>query len=284
LGILAQKYGTGVYLVDFSAQPDPSRLAINGWVSSETGNKITNLLPSMSIDAMTRMVLVDALHLKFPWSTTFDISATMTAPFTRADGTTVSAPFMNRTDTLAYVDDGQAQIVGLPLFGGTLSLVIALPHDGTSLATYEDALVAGSPALSQPLSGSLVALSLPKATFTSPSFSLRAALEGMGMVQAFDPGAANLLGLCPNPPDGPLYVEDVLQKGMISMQETGVEAAAATAVIIDADGAVVISDAGPPQPVPMVVNRPYLVAIVDIPTGAILSLGHVGDPTDIGSP
>jgi serine protease inhibitor len=34
----------------------------------------------------------------------------------------------------------------------------------------------------------------------------------------------------------------------------------------------------------MIVNRPYLVAIVDLPTGAILSLGHVGDPTDIGSP
>jgi serine protease inhibitor len=285
LGILAQKYGTGIYLVDFSAQPDPSRLAINAWVTSETGGKITNLLPPTSIDAMTRMVLVDALHLKFPWSTAFDISATATAPFTRADGTTVSAPFMNRTDTLAYADDGQAQIVALPLYGGSLSFVIALPHAGTSLATYEDALAAGSPALSPPLSGALVALSLPKATFTSPSFSLKAALEAMGMIQAFDPGAANLLGLCPHPPDGPLYIEDVLQKAMISMQETGVEAAAATAVIIDEDGAAIaIGEAGPPQPVPMIVNRPYLVAIVDIPTGAILSLGHVGDPTDVGSP
>jgi serpin B len=230
---------------------------------------------------MTRMVLVDALHLKFPWSTAFDISATAPGPFTRSDETMVSVPFMNRTDTLAYVDDGQAQIVGLPLYGGSLSFVIALPHEGTVLATYEEALVAGSPALSQPLASALVALSLPKATFTSPSFSLKAALEGMGMIQAFT-GAADLLGLCPNPPDGPLYVEDVLQKAMISMQETGVEAAAATAVIIAGDASV--SDAAPPQPVPMIVNRPYLVAIVDVPTGAILSLGHVGDPTDIGSP
>ncbi len=284
LGILAQEYGTGVYLVDFSGQPDLSRLAINGWVSSETGDKINNLLPPMSIDDLTRMVLVDALHLKFPWSTPFDISATAPGPFTRADGTMVSVPFMNRTDTLAYLDDGQAQVVGLPLYGGGLSFVIAVPHDGTSLATYEAALVAGAPALSQPLSDALVALSLPKAGFTSPSFSLKAALKGMGMIQAFDPSTANLLGLCPNPPDGPLYVEDVLQKAMISMQETGVEAAAATAVIIGADSSISIIDAAPPQPVPMIANRPYLVAIVDVPTGAILSLGHVGDPTDVGSP
>ena len=105
------------------------------------------------------------------------------------------------------------------------------------------------------------------------------------MIQAFDAVAANFSGLCPDPPDGlNLFVFDVLQKAMFSMQETGVEAAAATAVILDGDASVSGSDAAPPQPVPMVVNRPYLVAIIDTPTGAILSLGHLGDPTDVGSP
>jgi serine protease inhibitor len=40
----------------------------------------------------------------------------------------------------------------------------------------------------------------------------------------------------------------------------------------------------PPMQVTMAVNRPYLVALVDNPTGAILMLGQIVDPTDAGSP
>jgi serine protease inhibitor len=65
------------------------------------------------------------------------------------------------------------------------------------------------------------------------------------------------------------------------MQEGGVEAAAATAVIVDLDAAV---SAEPVNPVPMIVNRPYLVSIVDVPTGATLLLGQIEDPTDPGGP
>jgi serpin B len=124
-----------------------------------------------------------------------------------------------------------------------------------------------------------VALSLPKVTFTSPTFSLAQPLQAMGMVQAFDPGAANFTGMCTATPDGDnLYVADVLQKAMVAMQETGVEAAAATAVIVAG------TSVEGPGPVPMVVNRPFVMAIVDVPTGALLFLGHIEDPTAPGSP
>jgi serine protease inhibitor len=73
----------------------------------------------------------------------------------------------------------------------------------------------------------------------------------------------------------------VIQKAMISMQEEGVEAAAATAVVLAGDAAVALPI---PTPVPMNVNRPYLVAIIDNPTGALLMLGHIQDPSDAGSP
>jgi serpin B len=101
------------------------------------------------------------------------------------------------------------------------------------------------------------------------------------MGQAFDSTAADFTGMCANPPDGlNLYIADVLQKAMIAMQETGVEAAAATAVIMAGRAAAGV----PPTPTPMVVNRPYLLSIVDVPTGAILFLGHIVDPTAAGSP
>jgi serpin B len=281
LNVLAQSYGTGVYLEDFIHQYDQARQTINAWVSTETVDKINNLLPEGSLTSLTRMVLVNAIHLKLPWAQAFEVPATTTGTFTRADSTTVSASFMNETVSLPYIDDGRAQIVGLPLAGGQLAVVIALPHADQDLATYEAGLAAGSAALALPASPTFVQLSLPRATFTSPTFSLALALQAMGMGQAFDSTAADFTGMCANPPDGlNLYIADVLQKAMIAMQETGVEAAAATAVIMAGRAAAGV----PPTPTPMVVNRPYLLSIVDVPTGAILFLGHIEDPTDAGGP
>ena len=283
LDILAQSYGSGVYLQDFINRFDQARLNINAWVSSETADKINNLLPPLSVDSKTRMVLVNATHLKFPWVQPFVAYDTRTSTFTKADGTTVSTSFMNQVMTAAYVDDGQAQIVGLPLSGHQVSVVIALPHPGVNLADYEASLTTGSAALTQPKSEEYISLHLPKAAFTSPTFSLKPALQAMGMNQAFDANVANFSGMCANPPDGEhLFVSDVLQKATIDMQESGVEAAAATAVIMGADAAA--GDGAAPVPTPMEVDRPYLLSIVDVPTGAILFLGHIEDPTDVGSP
>jgi serpin B len=269
LDILAQSYGTGVYLEDFVHDFDPARITINDWVSTETAGKITNLLPEGSLDTTTRMVLVNAIHLKLPWAYPFQTSATANATFTKSDGSTVSTSFMNQAQQFFYADDGNAQIVSLPLSGGDLSVVVALPHG--DLATYEAGLTAAS--LQTPTQYVDVQLSLPKVSFTSPTFSLAKELQAMGMTQAFDRTAADFKGACPNPPDGDnLYISDVLQKAMIAMQEQGVEAAAATAVVLS--GASVA-----PQTTPMNVNRPFVFAIEDVTSGAILFLGHVEDPT-----
>ena len=97
-------------------------------------------------------------------------------------------------------------------------------------------------------------LAVPKVTFTSPTFSLATALKAMGMPVAFDGANADFHGLATNQPGGNLYISDVLQKAMIAMQETGVEAAAATAVIIDRTSG---ATEPPPQPILVTVNRPY---------------------------
>jgi len=279
LKIMAEDYGTGVFLQDFVTQFDPARVLINDWVAQETANKIQNLLPQGALDDTTRMVLVNAVHLKLPWSAAFDATQTASQPFTTASATSVSTPFMNTTASLPYVDDGEAQVVGLTLANQQLAVVIAFPHG--DLATYEAGLSASSAGLAMPTAEALVQLAVPKVTFTSPTFSLAKALQAMGMTQAFDPKSANFTGLCTSPPDGDnLYISDVLQKAMIAMQETGVEAAAATAVVVAGETAVA---GGPtPTPIPMIVNRPYVLSIVDVPTGAVLFLGHIVDPTQAG--
>jgi serpin B len=199
LTTLAKSYGTGVYLEDFIHEWDPARVAINDWVAEETDEKIQNLLPAGALDQTTRMVLVDALHLRFPWASPFDPNNMTTSTFTRADGSTVSSSFMNETATLPYVDDGQAQIVELPFVNTQVAVEIALPHPDANLAAYEAGLAVGSAPLAFPPSNARVTLSLPKVAFTSPTFSLVTALKAMGMVDAFDRAAADLTGMCPEP-------------------------------------------------------------------------------------
>lgn len=272
LDVLAKSYGAGVYLEDFMTAWEPARQAINGWVSDQTGNKIQNLLPEGSLDNRTRFVLVNAIHLKLPWETPFSKEYTTPGSFTTESGATVTGQFMSPTEipSLPYVDDGQAQRVALPLAGEKLWVVIALPD--TDLGSYEAALGAGSATLAIPTGTSLVNLSLPKFSFTSPTFSLASTLKAMGMTDAFDDATADFTPMCATPPGCQLVIDDVLQKAMIALDEGGVEAAAATAVV--GRTASVVEGAAS-----MVVNHPFLVSIVDQPTGAILFLGHITDPT-----
>ncbi len=276
---LAANYGARVVLRDFRQQAEPTRLELNAWVSDQTGGKIVDLLPQGALGGATRLVLVNALHLKFPWEVPFAPSATTAAPFMLADRREAQATYMHREAQFAYVDDGSAQVVALPFAGRRLSLVIALPHAGTSLAAYERTLRRGAAALTLPAKAALVALALPKAAFTSSAFSLGAALRKLGMIQAFDRDHADFGAMCTPPAGEPsLFVSDVLQKTMLEMQETGVEAAAATAVVMSTAAAL----RKRPAPISMTVNHPYLIALIDVPTGAVLLLGHIADPRASG--
>jgi serpin B len=276
LDTLARSYGAGVYLADFVRQFEAERVRINGWVSDETQKKINDLIQPGGIDDATRMVLVNAVHLKLPWETPFELSMTRPGEFVRTDGSKVTASYMKETESVPYFEDDRAQVAAIPLSGRKVSLVVARPKG--DLPTFESGLdaawwqAARSKAVSQP-----VALALPKFDFTTSSIKLKPALETLGMKAPFDPGAADFLGMCSRPPNGErLYVAEVVHKAMMAVDEHGVEAAAATAVIMA--GATSVG----PEPKALALDKPFVVAIVDEPTGAILFLGHVNDPTDKG--
>jgi serpin B len=74
-------------------------------------------------------------------------------------------------------------------------------------------------------------------------------------------------------PDGKnLYIQDVIHEAFIAVDEDGTEAAAATAVVVGRTSA-------PQDVVELTVDRPFLFAIRDNDTGAILFLGRVVDPS-----
>jgi serpin B len=233
-------------------------------VSTQTADKINDLLPEGSIDRVTRMVLVNAIHLKLPWAYPFDASRTAPGTFTKPDGTSVQPSFTASRvgDLFSYEDDGKAQIVTLPL-DQSVNVILAMPHG--DLVTYEASLAA-DPSLLFAAGSANVTVHVPKLTFTSASVSLSSALQAMGMTDAFDATTADFSGM-----DGSrdLYVADVLQKTTLSLTETGVEAAAATGVTVGGSETV---------PTDVSFDHPFVIAIVD-PKQTILFLGHVVDPT-----
>jgi len=110
-----------------------------------------------------------------------------------------------------------------------------------------------------------VTLTMPKFKYES-SFGLKEALSALGMDVAFtdDADFSGMNG------KRELFIQDVLHKAFISVDEAGTEAAAATAVIVGATSM--------PQPAEMTINRPFIYLIRDNATGTLLFIGRVLDP------
>jgi len=242
LDTLAKNYGAGVYLANFIDQFEIERVRINGWVSEQTQKKINDLLPAGSLDDATRMVLVNAIQLKMPWQTPFEKSFTKAGDFTRADGSKVTADFLNDKGYYSYFEDDKAQLAAIPLSGGKMSVVVALPKD--KLETFESSLDAAYWANARTkMTSQSVALGLPKFNFTSASVKLKPVLQALGMKVPFIQPQADFFGMCKAPPrDERLFIGDVVHKAMMAVDEHGVEAAAATAVILSGGTSV------PPEP------------------------------------
>jgi serpin B len=272
LDVLAGEYGAGVRLADFAADPDAARIAVNNWVGEETHDRIPALLAPGSVDDLTRMILVNAIYLKAPWAIPFEPAATQPAPFTRLDGSTVEVPFMERADEAMDYARGEGwQAVELPYAGGALAMLVVLPDQG-ALATVEGELGAGL--IDRAVAGLAptdVVLQLPKWDIETRA-ELSTVLAALGMPTAFT-DAADFTGMTT---DEPLEIGFVIHQANITVDEAGTEAAAATAVGMRTSAAPI----DPPEPVLVTVDRPFLYALRDRETGAVLFLGRVTTPAE----
>jgi len=260
--------------LDFITRPDESRLTINQWVDEQTEEKIRDLLPSGSINPLTRLVITNAIYFKGTWVKQFDEKKTTVEDFRTGTGMTVQIPMMQRTDrnaTYGYTETGNLQVLQMPYESGSgkqLSMLVLLPKDG-NLATLEQSLDATTLSeLQQNLSMKQVMVYFPKFTMET-KYSLPQTLSAMGMPAAFT-GSADFSGM-----DGTrsLYIDDVIHQAFVDVNEEGTEAAAATAVII------MKSSAPVEEPVPLFrADHPFIFIIKDDETGLILFMGRVAHP------
>jgi len=265
LEALAARFGAGLRLVDYKTQTEKARVLINGWVDVQTEHRIPELLVPGVLTPATRLALVNAIYLKAPWQTPFSADATKAGTFTRADGSTVQVPFMATTASLRYASGDSWRAVEIPYIGGSLAMTVILPDN---LAGFEKTLTPDVfAAITDALAETQVALSFPKFGIETKA-ELAPTLAALGMPSAFD-DRADFSGITPAEQ---LLISNVIHQANIDVDENGTEAAAATAVVMRAT-------AMPAEPVAFRADRPFLFALRDVPTGAILFLGRVGDPS-----
>jgi len=265
LDTLAINYGAGLRTVDFIKDTEKSRTTINDWVAEQTENRIKDLIPQGGVNQMTRMVLTNAIYFNAAWLNPFEEEMTSNGNFTKLNGSTVSVPLMKQVRSMRYTEGDDYQAVELQYDGRELAMIVLLPKDG-QFSDFESSL---NNAVLQQIINQLrtfsVTLTMPKFKYDS-SFGLKDALSRLGMGIAFSDQAdfSRMDG------QKDLFIQDVLHKAFVSVDEAGTEAAAATAVMVGTTSM--------PESATMTINRPFIYLIRNNATGSIIFLGRVMDP------
>ena len=265
VSLMKRAYGAGLVPLDFKAGAEASRAKINTWVSDRTQGRIEDLMPPGSIDALTRLVITTAVYFKGVWKQPFAESATRSDEFHRRDGSPVRAEFMHLNERARFAELGDVLALELPYEGEELNMLLLLPNE------LDEFIAELDHQRLEELSGALrsveVQIALPRFRFSS-SLSVGGTLAAMGVSDVFDPARADLSGLSAAPD---LYVQAVVHKTFIEVNEEGTEAAGATGISLGVTSA-------PSRPAVFRADRPFLFAIRHAPSGALLFLGRVADP------
>lgn len=258
---LQKNFDAEVAAIDFSAPDAPKR--ISAWAEQETNGRIKDLIKQIQSDEV--LFLVNATYFKASWSSQFDPRSTHTAPFNKLGGGTVNVPMMSRDGAYAHVDADDVVAVELPYADSAFSMVVIAPKQGTALEpVYAKLTPTAWTNLIDQMRTARIMLSMPKFK-VEYNTRLDPALKDMGMGLAFLPRQADFTRIA----DAELYITRVQQNTFIVVDETGSEAAAATAV-----GIGIVS--APPS---IRIDRPFVFAIRERSSGTILFIGQIGDPS-----
>lgn len=266
-------YGSAPESVDFVHNAEQVRLKINDLIAAATNDKIQNLLMPGTIDAMTRLVLTNAVYFKGQWSDTFKPEATHKADFRQKSGS-IEVDMMRQTESYAIYTDEKVTAFDMD-FNGPFAMMVLMPNVEDN-ADVEAALTSLE---SQMTSAKLreiregyhlesVSLSMPKFKQES-TLPLTKWLADLGMGKAMSPDAdfSRMTGSLD------LTISSVLQKAYIAIDENGAEAAAATAVVMRLKSA-----RRPATPIEITVDHPFLYVLIERTTGTALFMGRVLKP------
>ncbi|PIO27526.1 hypothetical protein AB205_0217880, partial [Aquarana catesbeiana] len=275
LGSTQKHYHADSQAVDFSGKAEDCRKEINTWVEQKREGKIQDLLPSGSVDSLTRLVLVNAIYFKGNWANQFDKQRTSEMPFKLNKNETkpVQMMFKKGKFYMTYLGDLFTKVIELPYVNNELSMFILLPdeiQDGTTgleklekELTYSKFLEWTNPEM---MDTTEMELFVPKFKLED-SYDLKSVLSDMGMADAFDQGKADFSGMSSN---NELVLSKVVHKSFVDVNEEGTEAAGATAGIMTMRCIMIVPK--------IYCDHPFLFFITHKQSRSILFCGRFSSP------
>lgn len=234
---------------------------INDWINTKTEGKINKVVDFSDLDAI--LFLINAVYFKGAWTVGFSQEYTQEREFALIDGSTKKVPMMmSQSDRYSHFRGDGFQAVELPYGNERVSLALFLPDRDSSLQEFLNKLnrenweswMAG-------FRKDLVGVVLPRLRLEY-EIELSAVLKALGMGIAFA-GGADFSNMC----SGDAYIDEVIHKTFVDVNEEGTEASAVTVVKMKRGGQTVL-----------VFDRPFFCAIKDNVTGAILFMGFIIQP------
>lgn len=265
---ITQYFGSELRNVNFRGELEPIRQQINRWVYDQTREKIDNLIAPGVLTEDTRLVLVNAIHFLGKWMSEFNKNNTRKDIFHTIDGQKAEKEFMRRTAWYRYYRGIGLQAIELPYAGGNFSMVVVLPDEDTGIDQVAKRLDAAEfLTISTQMRNTHVDLRLPRFEIET-SVDLERLLSDMGMPTAFSK-RADFSGMTG---DDSLMIDKVIHRAMIDVEESGTEAAAATAVVMIMKTSI---DPEPEETIPFHADRPFLFFIKDNTYHSILFMGKL---------
>ena len=261
-------YNTEMTNLNF-AESEKARKTINDWVAEKTKDKIKDLIPKGILDALTKLVLTNAVYFKAEWSEQFKKNATEESDFFTF-GDTVRVDMMNQKKRFNYMENDELQFIEMPYKGGDASMFVLLPKKKDGLREIEKKITwTDIEKYTQSLQSKEVEVFFPKFKM-SLEYELSELMKRMGMSDAFSK-AADFSKMTGNKQ---LYISAIIHKTFIAVDEEGTEAAAATAVVMR------MKSLPPPQDYEVfIADHPFFYFIKENNTGTVLFAGRVVDPS-----
>lgn len=176
---------------------------------------------------------------------------------------------MHLKEEFRYMTNGELKVeaIEMPYKGENISMIVLLPHERDGLETLEENLsLENLKDIRYELFKTKVYLTLPKFK-VEYSKEMSGDLMDMGAKSIFSPGA-DFSGMTKSKN---IYVSQVLHKAVVEVNEEGSEAAAVTGIISNRMRPIFDS---PPE---VIVDHPFLFAIVDKRNDMILFIGRVAN-------
>jgi len=241
---------------------------INSWVADKTHDKITKIIEQLN--PLDRMVLLNAIYFNGIWTNKFDEKGTHKLNFTKSNGTNIEVPMMKKEEKLDYSSNSLFNAIKMPYGKGQYNMIVILPAEGknsqdviNSLSTNNWKTWMNNFEIKDP-----VVVTMPRFKFAFET-KLNTVLQQMGMEKAFQPNIADFSKMS----DEDLYISSAIHKSFIDVNENGTEAAAVTSITMTTT-----SIGNEPPKTYFYVNKPFVFAITEKDTDAILFMGEVQNP------